>query len=257
MRSRLAEVTLIAALLAGCRSRAPADESPGDGTQASSPSSGDEGSEAAREAVTHGSTHDEGSSGEGSELPLQSIDPQHLATRMRSALSTGDRLGVQEVLHELGRNLSVWRRRPDPTLAAAVVQFASWEHRGLRSRIDGRYVVPAAEFLLEQRDYAAILRLTTEYAASPAASALAGLRELAEAESAHAPARLRVEGCEGAMLDDRRVGPLTTPVPSGSWTLRCPADDSQRALLLEPSEDLLVRWPAPGEQLIRIPLRQP
>lgn len=102
-----------------------------------------------------------------------------LAEIFRDVLVDGRKRDVEAVLYELARMLSTWRMDLEPELVAEVGAFASYEKRGLWERIDARYIPPVLEILLDQRDAAAVLRLTAFYQGGPAERPVNGARTAA------------------------------------------------------------------------------
>lgn len=145
-----------------------------------------------------------------------------LAALLVDALERDDAGDVGVALRALGRRLGEYRAdRYEVPLVRAVQWFATAEQVDLRRRVDGRFVVPALEVLLDVRDGAAIDRLHASYENSPAAAAFSGARAQSLTFRASA-ARLEVgelpESCE-LFVDAAPSG--AAPIPFGSHTIRC------------------------------------
>ena len=114
-------------------------------------------------------------------LVADAVDPSDLAAQIERAIAANDGAAAQTAFRELGLRLSELRGadRVDEVVPA-VVRFAAAENDGLWRQVDGRYVVPAVEVLLDAGRDEEVLRLTEWYASGPASAAMATARSAAE-----------------------------------------------------------------------------
>ena len=163
-----------------------------------------------------------------------------LAEIMREVLDEGRPRDVEAVLFEVARMLSTWRAALEPELVAEVARFGSWEKRALWERVDGRFVPPLTEILLDAGDPAAVIRLAAFYDSGPAAVPLQAAAEAARSWESRA-ATVTLAGAPPCRV--RIDGELADPPPwqlvPGTYRLSCDGDPiAPVTLRVGPSEQV-------------------
>lgn len=169
------------------------------------------------------------------------VSPETVAARIQEGIAAFDGPTVESGLFELGRNLSVWRTNIPEPLAVALGEFAATGGHELRRRVDARFVPAVAEALLSLRDYAAVLRITTEYRDSAAEPSLSGPRALAEQEARRAPAQIVSIACPST-LDGHPVGEVVAFAAPGTYIMRCSLHGATVAIRAQPNQLTRVDW---------------
>jgi len=143
----------------------------------------------------------------------------------------GDALRIEEpediegALSVLGRHLGEYRGsgRWEVPLVEVCARFSAAERASLWERVDGRFVIPLVEVLLDTGDRAGVARLAEAYGEGPAAAVLTSATAMSQSTDSrvevHADPR-SLQGCR-LIIDGRPVSAGAQVLLPGSHTLRC------------------------------------
>ena len=133
--------------------------------------------------------------------------------------------------------------KTQPALRDALAAFASSEGLLLHRRLDPRLVLPVAELLWDQRDAAAVLRLSATFGKPPHEQGYRFLRSAADEVASKQPALVTLAATCPALLDGEPAA-AGTPlnIAPGSHSVGC-SGTAPRLLRVGPGESVQVTLP--------------